>query len=750
MRSVHSDDLVPSMQERPVKKRRLSGLKPVSLPERIHVELGRRYTPTTVLSSILPDEAYIPLGKVEAEAQAHPIRGITPLPRHEQDDARAPVMPPPARPLSERTTTPTASPTRLNAALHGYQHQITPPKPRPLRGNGAANALACLSPPAAPMFTSSSPSSSTSVTRSDDDPARADSASGSGSGSGSGLGRTSRAGRFRAVDVDETLVTWSLGQDAASLGETVPQGVPTVDGRSAVSASVLDGAPERPGARPLQASHQAGKEEGASKAGSDDTQSVSVCSHFAQWNVTNMKSGRLMVQLAATAHSDSFPSLLQSLPRQPPVPVQTQAGPNRRSGASVGVKGGWERFGDLTSSTRAMSATASTDKPQSNRSDPSRSGSATALHRSDMFDAFRPPPPPLAADPAATSTAGPVSGSSRLASSSSSKAEMDNAPVKSHKRKSSAKATPTPPRKASRGRLSSRDSIGKAPAPASASASMPVGGKQATLQAFGIVRERQARVSAGERFDLEFEDEVDVVLDLDEDDDVGEDADAKPGRVDQSPSRANKDEQRRAGLRMTDAPPLHPGLRPAGVRAMRAREANATAAARSSRTPQSGSARPTSSSRAVQKRPASQSPSPSPEPVLFSPAKPPSDLPRVEGGESVTSLGPTQHSDLNAETYPSLYPSTYGHRSSDGVYHSSSSFLTSDDDIDGEADGGVDTGSGGLELEDRARGQEDRGVPGDKNGRSARGRTGKEGGVAGMVSKTAREWFDRLGTDDER
>lgn len=76
-------------------------------------------------------------------------------------------------------------------------------------------------------------------------------------------------------------------------------------------------------------------------------------------------------------------------------------------------------------------------------------------------------------------------------------------------------------------------------------------GKQAKLQAFGIVRERKRKVGKGDGFDIGFEEEEDV----EEDDEMG-------------PTLRES----ARGLRVTDEVPLHPDFRPAGVRAVRERE----------------------------------------------------------------------------------------------------------------------------------------------------------------------------------
>lgn len=249
------------------------------------------------------------------------------------------------------------------------------------------------------------------------------------------------------------------------------------------------------------------------------------------------------------------------------------------------------------------------------------------------------------------------------------------------------------------------------------------------------MRERKSLPSAGERFEVDFEDEEDVSFE-DEGEEVaaGADADVNAHRgkiaVEQTSPAGSSGDVRQArkgmavgvGIGIMDAPPLHPGLRPAGIQAMREREAAAARRQAHGRSPaRSDRQAPTSGAK-------SPSPSPLPEPVLFSPARQLAQRDRSnltahtrspgrQGADaaiehvvadSITSIGPTQHSPYT---------------DNNGIYHSSSlspmSFLNSEDD--GEA---TTSTSSGLEAD----------VDADDS-------------MRGRVSKETREWWDRIGRE---
>ena len=158
------------------------------------------------------------------------------------------------------------------------QHRLTPPKPTHVYRRGVHGRL---SPPRAPVFTASSPVSSTSAVRSD--VSGSNGGSSSRSSSASSASRVNGLKKFKAVDVDETLMTWSLGGGGGGGG-------PAMDGqgrkRSADEADQVSrpvSAPVRPGARPLQqVSHPPGLQAGSIEWGSGgskrsiETQSVSL------------------------------------------------------------------------------------------------------------------------------------------------------------------------------------------------------------------------------------------------------------------------------------------------------------------------------------------------------------------------------------------------------------------------------------------------------------------------------------------
>lgn len=261
----------------------------------------------------------------------------------------------------------------------------------------------------------------------------------------------------------------------------------------------------------------------------------------------------------------------------------------------------------------------------------------------------------------------------------------------------------------------------RTPSQVESNASRP---KQTTLQAFGIVRERVSRPSIGEGFELDFEDEDDIAFDgVDElyhgggerDVDDADDGTDKHQKA-LSENKRTVGMGKGKGVTIMDAPPLHPGLRLAGVRAMRERER--TEAARQhtpsakphpTAAPSAAAApAPPTSSFMHTKSTRAPSTSPSPEPILFSPAKrplPQSDHVRAadseQGVESITSLGPTQHSPGEDGRFRYQYHSS-----------SSLSFGNSDDDASSSAVG--------------AEGEES---------------------VRARVSEETKAWWDRLGRE---